>query len=155
MESIKKLMEEIQTNEDTFFEADKFACNQEVFDLMKKLPNFKPADPTVPESGYLNGKPIYVHPACAPNTLMGLKNQKEPVHEIAYMYPIGFQANPKTPTGFYEGTTTCEAKDCRKSRLHNKPNTHKVIEVLAEIISPIVLALLIVFAAILFVILTI
>lgn len=148
-------MEEIQVGEGDFFEVDKFACNQEVFDLMKKLPNFKPADPTVPESGYLNGKPIYVHPACTPNTIMGLKNQKEPVHEIAYMYPIGFQANPKTLTDFYEGTTTREAKDCRKSRPHNKPNTHKVIKVLAEIISPIVLALLIVFAAILFVILTI
>lgn len=154
MESIKKLMEEIQTNEDTFFEADKFACNQEVFDLMKKLPNFKPADPTVPESGYFYGKPIYVHPACAPNTLMGFKNQKEPVHEIAYMYPIGFQANPKTTTGFCGGAPY-ESKDYRKSRLRNKPNIHKVIEVLAEIVSPIVLALLIVFAAVLFVILTI
>ena len=147
-------MEEIQVGEGDFFEADKFACNQEVFDLMKKLPNFKPADPTVPESGYLNGKPIYVHPACTPNTIMGLKNQKEPVHEIAYMYPIDFQLNPKTFTNFY-GDMTYETKDCRKSRLHNKPNTRKVIEVLAEIISPIVLALLIVFTAILFVILTI
>ena len=153
MESIKKLMEEIQTNEDTFFEADKFACNQEVFDLMKKLPNFKPADPTVPESGYLNGKPIYVHPACAPNTLMGLKNQEVPAPEV-YMCPIDFQSNPKNFTDFY-GDITYEAKDCRKSRLHNKPNTHKAIKVLAEIISPIVLALLIVFAAILFVMLTI
>ena len=156
MESIKKLMEEIQTGENDFFdEFDKFACTQEVFDLIRKLPNFKPADPTVPESGYLNGKPIYVHPACDPNTIMGLKNQKEPVHEIAYMYPIGFQANPKTPTGFYEGTTTREAKDYKEIRVRNKPNTHKVIKVLAEIISPIVLALLIVFAAILFAILTI
>ena len=146
-------MEEIQTNGDTFFEADKFACNQEVFDLMKKLPNFKPADPTVPESGYLNGKPIYVHPACAPNTLMGLKNQEVPAPEV-YMCPIDFQSNPKNFTDFY-GDMTYETKDCRKSRLHNKPNTRKVIEVLAEIISPIVLALLIVFAAILFVILTI
>ncbi len=155
MESDKKPMEEIQVGEGDFFEADKFACNQEVFDLMKKLPNFKPADPTVPESGYLSGKPIYVHPACAPNTIMGLKNQKESVHEIAYMYPIGFQANPKTPTGFYEGTTTREAKDYKEIRVRNKPNTHKVIKALAEIISPIVLALLIVFAAIIFVILTI
>ena len=153
MEFTKKLMEEIQTNGDTFFEADKFACNQEVFDLMKKLPNFKPADPTVPESGYLNGKPIYVHPACAPNTLMGLKNQEVPAPEV-YMCPIDFQSNPKNFTDFY-GDMTYETKDCRKSRLHNKPNTRKVIEVLAEIISPIVLALLIVFAAILFVILTI
>lgn len=153
MEFTKKLMEEIQTNEDTFFEADKFACNQEVFDLMKKLPNFKPADPTVPESGYLNGKPIYVHPACAPNTLMGLKNQEVPAPEV-YMCPIDFQSNPKNFTDFY-GDMTYETKDCRKSRLHNKPNTRKVIEVLAEIISPIVLALLIVFAAILFVMLTI
>ena len=146
-------MEEIQTNEDTFFETDKFACTQEVFDLIRKLPNFKPADPTVPESGYLNGKPIYVHPACAPNTLMGLKNQEVPAPEV-YMYPIDFQSNPKNFTDFY-GDMTYETKDCRKSRLHNKPNTRKVIEVLAEIISPIVLALLIVFAAILFVILTI
>ena len=92
MEVLKKLMEEIQTNEDTF--ADKFACTQEVFDLIRKLPNFEPADPTVPESGYLNGKPIYVHPACAPNTFMGLKNQEAPVPEVAYMYPIGFQAKP-------------------------------------------------------------
>ena len=143
-------MEEIQTNEDTFFEADKFACTQEVFDLIRKLPNFKPADPTVPESGYLNGKPIYVHPACAPNTLMGLKNQEVPAPEV-YMYPIDFQSN------FTDlcGDTPYETKDCKKIRLHNKPNMHKVIEVLAEIISPIVLALLIVFAAILFVILTI
>lgn len=153
MEFTKKLMEEIQTNEDTFFEADKFACTQEVFDLIRKLPNFKPADPTVPESGYLNGKPIYVHPACAPNTLMGLKNQEVPAPEV-YMCPIDFQSNPKNFTDFY-GDMTYETKDCRKSRLHNKPNTRKVIEVLAEIISPIVLALLIVFAAILFVILTI
>ena len=153
MEFTKKLMEEIQTNEDTFFEADRFACTQEVFDLVRKLPNFKPADPTVPESGYLNGKPIYVHPACAPNTLMGLKNQEVSAPEV-YMCPIDFQSNPKNFTDFY-GDMTYETKDCRKSRLHNKPNTRKVIEVLAEIISPIVLALLIVFAAILFVILTI
>lgn len=155
MESDKKPMEEIQVGEGDFFEVDKFACNQEVFDLMKKLPNFKPADPTVPESGYLNGKPIYVHPACASNTIMGLKNREAPVPEVAYMYPIGFQANPKTPTGFYEGTTTREAKDYKEIRVRNKPNTYKVIKVLAEIISPIVLALLIVFAAILFVIPTI
>ena len=76
MEFTKKLMEEIQTNEDTFF--GEFACTQEVFDLIRKLPNFKPADPTVPESGYLNGKPIYVHPACAPNTLMWIKNREVP-----------------------------------------------------------------------------
>ena len=77
MESFEKLMEEIQTDEGDFFEADKFACNQEVFDLMRKLPNFKSTDPTVPESGYFYGKPIYVHPACAPNTIMGFKNQKK------------------------------------------------------------------------------
>ena len=154
MESDKKLMEEIQVGEGDFFEADKFACNQEVFDLIRKLPNFKPADPTVPESGYLNGKPIYVHPACTPNTIMGLKNQKEPAPGVTYMCPIDFQSNPKNFTGFYEDITY-ETKDCRKGRLHNKPNTRKVIEVLAEIVSSIVLALLIVFAAILFVILTI
>ena len=152
METIKKLVEEIQTNNDDF-NVDKFACTQEVFDLIRKLPNFKPADPVVPESGYLYGKPIYVHPACAPNTLMGLKNQEVPTPEV-YMYPIDFQSNPKTFTDFY-GDMTYETKDCRKSRLRNKSNTHKVIEVLAEIVSPIVLALLIVFAAILFVILTI
>lgn len=152
MESIKKLMAEIQTNNDDF-NVDKFACTQEVFDLIRKLPNFKPADPTVPESGYLNGKPIYVHPACVPNTLMGLKNQEVPAPEV-YMCPIDFQSNLKNFTDFY-GDMTYETKDCRKSRLHNKPNTRKVIEVLAEIISPIVLALLIVLAAVLFVILTI
>ena len=103
MEPIKKLMKEIQVGEGDFFEADKFACNQEVFDLMRRLPNFKLADPTVPESGYFNGKPIYVHPACVPNTIMGLRNRKEPAPEIAYMYPIDFQANPKTLTGFYGG----------------------------------------------------
>ena len=91
-------MEEIQTNEDTYFGVDKFACTQEVFDLIRKLPNFKPAEPTVPESGYLNGKPIYVHPACAPNTLMGLKNQEALVPGV-YMCPI----NPKTFTDFYGG----------------------------------------------------
>ena len=104
MESVKKPMGKSQVGEGDFFEADKFACNQEVFDLMRKLPNFKPADPTVPESGYLNGKPIYVHPACAPNTIMGLKNQKEPAHEIAYMYPIGFQVNLKTLTEHHKVT---------------------------------------------------
>ena len=58
MESDKKLMEEIQTEENDFFdEFDKFACTQEVFDLIRKLPNFKLADPAVPESGYFNGKP--------------------------------------------------------------------------------------------------
>lgn len=116
MEFTKKLMEEIQTNEDTFFEADKFACTQGVFDLIRKLPNFKPAGPTVPESGYFYGKPIYVHPACAPNTIMGFKNQKEPVPEVTYMCPtcpIDFHANPKTLTGFY-GDTPYEAKDYRK-----------------------------------------
>ena len=147
MEFTKKLMEEIQTNEDTFFEADKFACTQEVFDLIRKLPNFKPADPTVPESGYLNGKPIYVHPACAPNTLMGLKNQEVPAPEV-YMCPIDFQSNPKNFTDFY-GDMTYETKDCRKSRLHNKPNTCKVVKVLAGIIIPLMVG------AILFVILTI
>lgn len=104
MEFTKKLMEEIQTNGDTFFEADKFACTQEVFDLIRKLPNFKPADPTVPESGYLNGKPIYVHPVCTPNTLMGLKNQEVPVPEV-YMCPIDFQSNPKNFTDFYGDMT--------------------------------------------------
>ena len=103
MESVKKLMEEIQTNEDTFFEAaGKFACTQEVFDLIRKLPNFKPAEPTVPESGYLNGKPIYVHPACAPNTLMWIKNREVPAPKF-YMCPIDFPSNPKTLTGFYGG----------------------------------------------------
>ena len=91
METIKKLVEEIQTNEDTCFEADKFVCTQEVFDLIRKLSNFKLADPTVPESGYFNGKPIYIHPACVPNTLMGLKNQEVPTPEFVYMYPIDFQ----------------------------------------------------------------
>lgn len=103
MESDKKMMEEIQTNNDDF-NVDKFACTQEVFDLIRKLPNFKLADPAVPESGYLYGKPIYVHPACEPNTLMGLKNRKEPAPEmIACMYPIDFQANPKPITSFYGG----------------------------------------------------
>lgn len=141
MEFTKKLMEEIQTNEDTFFEADKFACTQEVFDLIRKLPNFKPADPTVPESGYLNGKPIYVHPACAPNTLMGLKNQEAPVPEVAYMCPIDFQVNPKTPTDLC-GDTPYETKDYRKIRLHNKPNMYTVVKVLAGIIPLMVGAIL-------------
>lgn len=135
MEFTKKLMEEIQTNEDTFFEADKFACTQEVFDLIRKLPNFKPAGPTVPESGYLNGKPIYVHPACAPNTLMGLKNQEVPAPEVAYMRPIDFQVNPKTPTSF-SGDIPYETKDYRKIRLRNKPNMYTVVKVLAGIIIP-------------------
>ena len=110
-------MEEIQTDENDYFGVDKFACTQEVFDLIRKLPNFKPANSTVPESGYLNGKPIYVHPACAPNTLMGLKNQEALVPEVAYMCPtcpIDFHANPKTLTGFY-GDTPYEAKDYRKT----------------------------------------
>ena len=148
MESDKKPMEEIQVGEGDFFEADKFACNQEVFDLMKKLPNFKPADPTVPESGYLNGKPIYVHPACAPNTIMGLKNQEAPVPEVAYMYPIDFQANPKTPTGLC-GDTPYETKDYKEIRLRNKPNMYTVVKVLAGIIIPLMVG------AILFVLFTI
>ena len=102
MESVEKLMEEIQTNGDTFFGAGKFACTQEVFDLIRKLPNFKPAEPTVPESGYLYGKPIYVHPACAPNTIMWIKNREVPAPKF-YMCPIDFPSNPKTLTGFYGG----------------------------------------------------
>ena len=135
MEFTKKLMEEIQTNEDTFFdEFDKFACTQEVFDLIRKLPNFKLADLTVPESGYLNGKPIYVHPVCAPNTLMWIKNREVPAPKF-YMCPIDFPSNPKTFTDFY-GDMTYETKDCRKSRLRNKPNMHTVVKVLAGIIIP-------------------
>lgn len=136
-EAHKKLMEGIQTDKDNFFDADKFACTQEVFDLIRKLPNFMPADPRVPESGYLNGKPIFVHPACAPNTIMGLKNQGEPTPEVAYMHPIDFQANPKNPTGFY-GDTPYEAKDYRKIRVRNKPNMYKIIKVLAGIIIPLI-----------------
>ena len=126
-------MEEIQTNEDTFFEADKFACTQEVFDLIRKLPNFKPADPTVPESGYLNGKPIYVHPACAPNTLMGLKNQEVPAPEVAYMYPVASQANPKTPTSF-SGDIPREAKDYRKIRVRNKLDMSTCVKAFAGLL---------------------
>lgn len=44
METIKKLMEEIQTGENDFFNMDKFVCTQEVFDSIRKLPNFKLAD---------------------------------------------------------------------------------------------------------------
>lgn len=136
MENIKKLVEEIQAEENDFFdEFDKFACTQEVFDLIRKLPNFKLADLMVPESGYLNGKPIYVHPACAPNTFMGLKNQEAPVPEVAYMCPIDSQPNPKTPTGFC-GDTPYETKDYRKIRLRNKPNMYTVVKVLAGIIIP-------------------
>ena len=123
-------MEGIQTNDDGFFEADKFVCTQEVFDSIRKLPNFKPADPTVSESGYLYGKPIYVHPACVPNTLMGLKTPKEP-YKFDYMYPIAFQTNPKTPTGFYEGTTTREAKDYKKIRARNKLDMSTCVKVFA------------------------
>lgn len=121
MEVLKKLMEEIQTEENDFFDADKFACTQEVFDLIRKLPNFMPADPRVPESGYLNDKPIYVHPACPPNTIMRLKNQGAPTPEVAYMCPIDFQANPKNLTDFYSDTPY-EAKGYRKIRVRNKPN---------------------------------
>ena len=143
METLKKLMEEIQTGENDFFdEFDKFACTQEVFDLIKKLPNFKLADPTTPESGYFNGKPIYVHPACTPNTLMGMKTLKEPLYEAVYMcpghlYPITFQTNPKTTTGFCGGTSY-ETKGCRKIRLRNKPNMYTVVKVLAGIMIPLV-----------------
>lgn len=122
MESAKKLMGKSQTEENDFFdEFEKFACTQEVFDLIRKLLNFKLVDPTVPESGYFNGKPIYAHPACTPNTIMGLKNQEAPTPEVAYMRPIDFQANPKNLTGFY-GDTPYEAKDYRKIRVRNKPN---------------------------------
>lgn len=117
----KKLMEEIQTDISNFFDADKFACTQEVFNLIRRLPNFSLADPRVPESGYFNDKPIYVHPACPPNTIMGLKNQEAPTPGVAYMRPIDFQANPKNLTGFY-GDTPYEAKDYRKIRVRNKPN---------------------------------
>ena len=54
----------------------------------------------VPESGYFNGKPIYVHPACVLNTIMGLKNQEDHPNVAYMMCPIDFQINPKTPTGF-------------------------------------------------------
>lgn len=87
-EAHKKLMEEIQTDKDDFFDADKFVCSQEVFDLVKRLPNFTLADPKVPESGYYNGKPIYIHPACEPNTFMGIKSPKEPSGEIVYGAPF-------------------------------------------------------------------
>ena len=147
-EAHKKLMEGIQTDKDNFFDADKFACTQEVFDLIRKLPNFMPADPRVPESGYLNGKPIFVHPACPPNTIMGLKNQGAPTPEVAHMYPIDFQANPKNLTGFY-GDAPYEAKDYRKIRVRNKPNMYKIIKVLAGIIIPLIVG------AILFALLTI
>ena len=90
-----------------------------------------PADPRVPESGYLNGKPIFVHPACAPNTIMGLKNQEEPTPEVAYMYPIDFQANPKNTTGFC-GDAPYGAKDYRKIRVRN------TIKVFAGIIIPLI-----------------
>ena len=149
MGSDKKPMEEIQVGEGDFFDGfDKFACTQEVFDLIRKLPNFKLADPTVPESGYLNGKPIYVHPACAPNTIMGLKNQEALVPEVAYMCPIDFQVNPKTPTDLC-GDAPYETKDYRKIWLRNKPNMYTVVKVLAGIIIPLMVGV------ILFVILTI
>lgn len=131
MESAKKLMGESQVGEGDFFdEFDKFACTQEVFDLIRKLPNFKLADPTVPESGYFNGKPIYVHPACAPNTLMGLKNQEAPVPGVAYMRPIDFQVNPKTPTSF-SGDIPRKAKDYRKIRVRNKLDMSTCVKVFA------------------------
>ena len=149
METIKKLVEEIQTNENDFFdEFDRFVCTQEVFDLIRKIPNFKLADPTVPESGYFNGKPIYVHPACAPNTLMVLKNQEVPTPAFVYMCPIDFQANPKRLTGFYGGIPY-ETKDYRKIRVRNKPDMHKIVKVLAGIIIPLIVG------AILFALLTI
>ena len=130
METIKKLMEEIQTGENDFFdEFDKFVCTQEVFDSIRKLPNFKPADPTVSESGYLYGKPIYVHPACPPNTLMGLKTPKDP-YKPDYMYPIAFQPNPKTPTGFHE-SIHCESKDYKKIRARNKLDMSTCVKVFA------------------------
>ena len=130
METLKKLMEEIQTGENDFFdEFDKFACTQEVFDSIRKLPNFKPAEPVVPESGYLYGKPIYVHPACAPNTLMGLKNQEVPTPEV-YMCPIDFQSNPKTPTGFCGGTSY-ETKDYKKIRVRNKSSLSTYVKAFA------------------------
>lgn len=144
----KKLMEETQTDISNFFDADKFVCTQEVFDLIRRLPNFSLADPRVPESGYFNDKPIYVHPACPPNTIMRLKNQEAPTPEVAYMYPIDFQANPKNLTGFY-GDASYEAKDYRKIRVRNKPNMYKIIKVLAGIIIPLIVG------AILFALLTI
>ena len=141
-EAHKKLMEEIQTDKGDFFDADKFVCGQEVFDLIKRLPNFTLADPKVPESGYYNGKPIYIHPACEPNTFMGIKSPKVPVDEVVYGAPI---INSEWELADRHGRLIPKpyvAPNYSKIQVHTKPNTNKVVRVLAGIMLSIIVCTL-------------
>ena len=139
-EAHKKLMDEIQTDND-FFDADKFVCGQEIFDLIKRLPNFRPADPRVPESGYYNGKPIYIHPACEPNTFMGVKVPKDPVDDrIVYGNP--FELEPTDYFGRYVPKPYV-VPNCNKIQVHNKPSTRLGLRVAAGLMLGITIFLIV------------
>ena len=141
-EAHKKLMDEIQTDKDDFFDADKFVCGQEVFDLIRRLPNFTPADPKVPESGYYNDKPIYIHPACEPNTFMGIKSPKVPVDEVVYGAPILNSEWELADNYRRMIPKPYVAPNYSKIQVHTKPNTNKVVRVLAGIMLSIIVCTL-------------
>ena len=142
-EAHKKLMDGIQTDGD-FFDADKFVCGQEIFDLIRRLPNFRPADPRVPESGYYNGKPIYIHPACEPNTFMGVKVPKDPVDDrIVYGVPfINSEWELTDNYGRYVPKPYV-VPNCNKIQVHTKPSTNKELKILTGIISSLMLGIVI------------
>lgn len=144
-EAHKKLMDEIQTDDGDFFDADKFVCGREVFDLIRKLPNFSMADPRVPESGYYNGKPIYVHPACEPNTFMGIKTPKEPSGELVYSSPIDLKVDPEALTDFYGRMIPKPyvVPNYNKVQVHTKPNTRLGLKIAAGLMLGITVSLIV------------
>lgn len=143
-EAHKKLMDEIQTDDGDFFDADKFVCGQEVFDLIRRLPNFEMADPRVPESGYYNGKPIYIHPACEPNTFMGIKTPKDPVDErIVYGVPF---INSEWELADNYGRMIPKpyvVPNYNKIQVHTKPNTRLGLKVAAGLMLGITISLIV------------
>lgn len=144
-EAYKKLMEGIQTDKDDFFDADKFVCGREVFELIRRLPNFMPADPRVPESGYYNGKPIYTHPACEPNTFMGIKTPKEPSGELVYSSSIDLKVDPEALTDFYGRyiPKPYVAPNYNKIQVHTKPSTRLGLKVAAGLMLGITITLIV------------
>lgn len=142
-EAHKKLMEEIQTDGDDFFDADKFVCGQEVFDLIRKLPNFEMADPRVPESGYYNGKPIYVHPACEPNTFMGIKTPKEPSGEVVYGAPFINSEWELTDNYGRMIPKPYVVPNYNKVQVHTKPNTRLGLKIAAGLMLGITVSLIV------------
>lgn len=142
-EAHKKLMEGIQTDRDDFFDADKFVCGREVFDLIRKLPNFMSADPRVPESGYYNGKPIYVHPACEPNTFMGIKSPKEPSGEVVYGAPFISSEWELTDNYGRMVPKPYVVPNYNKIQVHTKPNTRLGLKVAAGLMLGITISLIV------------